>query len=83
MNGLSQEETIQEKSVDLFQVFFGVADCCVSHQSAVLSGKHVNMYLLDLLLFVEICHNGFRTESNGLVGVDVPANHWMFYLHFL
>lgn len=83
MDGLPHEETVQEEPVDLLQVFFWVADSCVSNQSAMLSGKHVDMYLLYLLFFVEVGHYSLRAESNGLVGVDVPAHNWMFNLHLL
>ena len=82
MDGLPHEEAVQEESVDLLQVLFWVADCCVSDQPAMFSGKHVDMYLFYLLLLVEVGHYSFRAESNRLVGVDVPSHNWMLYLHF-
>lgn len=81
MDGLPHEEAVQEESVYLLEVFLGVADGGVSDQPAMLSGEHVNMYLLYLLFFVEVGHDCFRTKSDGLVGVDVPAHNWMLDLH--
>lgn len=83
MDGLPHEEAVEEEPVDLLEVFLGVADGGVSDQPAMLSGQHVNMYFLYLLLFVEVGYYGFRAEADGLVGVDVPAHNWMLDLHLL
>ena len=83
MDGLPHEQAVQEEPVYLLQVFFGVGDSCVAHQPAMLSGKHVDVYLLDLLLLVEVGHDSLRAQPDRLVGVDVPANNWVLDLHLL
>lgn len=50
--------------MNLFDVFFGVAHCRIANQPFVLCGKHIDVNLLYLLLFIEIRNDCFRTKSN-------------------
>ncbi len=44
----------------------------VAHQPPVLSGQHVDVYLFEIILLIEVCHDGLRAEPDGVVGGDVP-----------
>ncbi len=75
IGGRPEEEGVEEETVNLLQVLLGVAHARVAYESPMLSWQHIDMDLLDLLLLVEVGHDGLRTQSNRLVGVDVPARH--------
>lgn len=47
----------------------------------MLSRQHINMHFLDLLLFVEVGYNCFRTNPNRLVSVNLSSRHFLFDIH--
>lgn len=61
--------------MDLLEVLLGIADTGVTDQPPVLSWEHVDVDLLDLLLLIEVGHDGLGTQPDGLVGMNVPTSH--------
>lgn len=43
---------------------FGVAHCGVAYKTTVFGGEHVDVYLFDLLFFVEVGYDSLGAQSD-------------------